>query len=921
MRNVRRADVLTAALHRLEPGVWRRGGEGKRAAAERLRRSISVTREGTGNEFSVGILVPDAEAAAEMANAVAASVIDYSSQEQRAGDGKRLAALSEEQERVQSAIEEDRIELEAMKTQAGHAADGGAANAQQTGDLAVDIARLENRGASADTELRDVKLEESAPEPVFPIAAATPPEQAARFGVARNATMFAMGGLLVGILAAVAARKRDPKIYTAADVEEVLGSAPMAQLPDFTEVPDQAAGEFVLRLAAAIEYACRQGKLRSCVFTGTGPGVGVTTVATRVREALEAMGRATVLMDAPGLPFPVSRASSAGSGLPEAQTLLATQKGDEPTAMVQQTAQEIEAQAESLVLTDTAPLAVSAETEYLARIAGFAIVVIESGVTTRGQLEEAAATLQRLDVAAGYVLNRVALDKTDRAFRLPVRAVEEDLHSHKSSSAEGTASDGSEEAESTPADGQSSEQTAALGQIEPIGPEPAEMGTPAFPAPAVPEREDLAAAGLSTPTLPEPDVVVGGQLLLETVSEPEDVAANDLPTPTVSEPEDVVAAAVSTPVVPAPEDVVANALPAPTDPELDEVVGAQSLPETVSEPEDVAANDVPTPAAPEPEEVVADHLPAPDEVAADHLPTPAVPEPDDMIEAHLSPSAIPERNDLAAAPHSLPVVPEWSPFPAAPARIIAGAPSKAKSRKPGYSATDDPSEMPWWLADLFPQSDEPRPVAPPKPAVFHMPQPASTPPQPSPAAPKPRLEPPPAQSWATPAQSWEHVASEFGKARPAPVGADLTTGLKAGTSREKVREAESGETLSGLASRLSGLRSLLLGLGKKDREESKEPAEKDAETVREPDPARNRPGYARLITPDPSPAPPAGSSVGIHSPKQEATAPEFLPPKPWVEATEKDNLQENGSRDIRDRVEKQDGVPIVPSWRGPNEKK
>ena len=70
----------------------------------------------------------------------------------------------------------------------------------------------------------------------------------------------------------------------------------------------------------------------------------------------------------------------------------------------------------------------AAETEYLARFVDATIIVIESGVTTRAQLREAAATLQRLDVASvGFVLNRVTLEKADPSFRHSVQVTEKYL--------------------------------------------------------------------------------------------------------------------------------------------------------------------------------------------------------------------------------------------------------------------------------------------------------------------------------------------------------------------------------------------------------------------------------------------------------------------------------------------------------------
>jgi Mrp family chromosome partitioning ATPase len=143
------------------------------------------------------------------------------------------------------------------------------------------------------------------------------------------------------------------------------------------------------------------------------------------------MGRPTVLVDASGAP-----AAEIHSSLPRAQDvpgLVPVERATRPSALLQQMAEESETQEESLVLTDTAPLPVSAETEYLARFVDFAIIVIESGKTTRRELREAAITLQRLDVAAvGFVLNRVGLAKADPAFRASVQAIEKHLEAQAS---------------------------------------------------------------------------------------------------------------------------------------------------------------------------------------------------------------------------------------------------------------------------------------------------------------------------------------------------------------------------------------------------------------------------------------------------------------------------------------------------------
>ncbi len=324
--------------------------------------------------------------------------------------------------------------LNAQLAQLTVAAGGATSMMQRASDLAIDINRLQNRFTTVDEEWRNLTLEESAPGSAFLSAPAMPPADPAVMGKLRNTGLLAFAGLFLGMLAAVVAHKMDPRVYIASDVERVLGYTPMAQLPDFYEVAAGVSEEHLLRLAASIEHARKQGNLKSCIFTGTGPGTGVTTLIGKVRDLLEAMGKPTMLVDATGTAAGVAEDSE--DGLPGTQALVAQQRGSRQSALLKQLADESKTQGEGLVLTDTAPLALSAETEYLARFVDCAIVVVQSGVTTRAQLRGVAATLQKLDVAAvGFVLNRVGLEKADPAFRLSVRAIEEHLDTRSGSMA------------------------------------------------------------------------------------------------------------------------------------------------------------------------------------------------------------------------------------------------------------------------------------------------------------------------------------------------------------------------------------------------------------------------------------------------------------------------------------------------------
>jgi uncharacterized protein involved in exopolysaccharide biosynthesis/Mrp family chromosome partitioning ATPase len=391
-------------------------------------------------------------------------------------------------------------QLNAQLRQLTAAAGNATSKLQRASDLVTDITRLQARYATVDEQWRNLMLEDGALGSAFVTTPAVPPLHLAKSGVLRNAVAIVLAGLIFGLMAAVVSHKIDPRIYIAADVEQELGYAPLAQLPDFYEVSDGVAEEHLLRLSTAIEYARKQGNLKSFIFTGTGPGTGVTTLVTRVREMLEAMGRATVLVDASGTPHPAPRSNSAEqqeAGQP-GQGLATTQRPSRSSALVQQMAEETETQEESLVLTDTAPLVVSAETEYLVRFVDCAIVVIESGVTTRTQLRDIATALQRLDVGTvGFVLNRVGLEKADPAFRLSVRAIEDHLDAQSRSQARRTVRSQPPAVEETPAQQQTPAKFAADAAPWPAVSWPI-AETPVSPAPIMAQEQ------LFVPTQPSP---------------------------------------------------------------------------------------------------------------------------------------------------------------------------------------------------------------------------------------------------------------------------------------------------------------------------------------------------------------------------------------------------------------------------------
>jgi hypothetical protein len=249
-------------------------------------------------------------------------------------------------------------------------------------------------------------------------------------------------------------------------------------LPDFDEVSDGVVGEQVLRLSAAIEQVGKQGGMRSCIFTGATPGTGVTTLARRVRDTLVTIGKPTVLLDASGGSGLAAHESGGMSPLNQSLEEPATQSGNRSTALLKQVEDQVTHQ-DGLVLTDTAPLTISAETERLVRSVDCTIVVIESGVTTRAQLRATARTLQRLEAGAvGIVLNRVGLAKADPAFRRSIEDIERHVRAHGISSSLRPEPSGQIAEEPAAVTDLTISETHVRKDAEPLAPEPAPEGAP-----------------------------------------------------------------------------------------------------------------------------------------------------------------------------------------------------------------------------------------------------------------------------------------------------------------------------------------------------------------------------------------------------------------------------------------------------------
>jgi uncharacterized protein involved in exopolysaccharide biosynthesis len=729
---------------------------------------------------------------------------------------------------------------------------------QRSSDLAADITRLQTRYAAVDEQWHNLMLEDNAPAAAYQVSPAVPPVGRSKSGVLRNAFLIVLAGLFAGVLTAIAAHKLDPRIYIGADVEHVLGYAPLALLPDFNEVSEGAAEEYLLRLASAIEHGRKQGNLKNCIFTGTSPGTGVSTLVRRVRGMLEAMGRPTVLVDATGAQAPDSRADAPGRE--GALGLVRVQRVSRPTALLQQMAEETEAGEQSLVLADTAPLPVSAETEYMARFVDCAIVVIESGVTTRAQLRETATMLQRLSVGAvGFVLNRVGTAKADSAFRASVEAVEEHL---KAQAAQST---GRTEDQRSYGPGQPAEReelakpftarsnfepevaaaAAAVARFSPPAPAAASTvpGSASGPGHAVP--------GHAVPghAAPEPAVCMASPIISTPVAEAARRFSWPLSTPPVAEPAKIPAA-----------QAVAQQVAEDVKPPVSEEPRVPSGP--------VSASASPFAAA---AKRFSSGLPAGPGVAYPTRPVSAQP-----------------------ASNALPVGPEK---PAAAGASTAATGPETAPVRPAANAVPD---VPWWL------SETPRNAEPSRPPVLWQPAKSWTNESRSEDG-----QPTPVANGANPEPKQDRAAEP---PREAASRAKEAPGVEAAPANHEAWRSDKQDAPATRSSRLSGLRNLLFVLGVKNGRREEEPGDhNDPDAESSFDQRTERQSFERTVL---EAQEHAERNIGGASPRLVTAPPEFLPPKPIVIQFDKGDARVGESSTRQDRRASADGVEILPSKHG-----
>ena len=317
---------------------------------------------------------------------------------------------------------------------------------QRAQEIQAKLTNLQTRYTAVDDRISQLQLESSSPGSVHLFSPAMPPLGPEKSKIKMLLILIFPFSVILGVLTAVALDLLDPHIYTATDVEAVLGFAPIGMLYDDREVTQIVFDECALRMAAGIDHAARQAGARTFVVTAVNSGAGTTSIIENLGSMLAKLGRKTLVIDPSGNSEPVAFVTF-GADLqkrpisfpdpsvvnPSVTTELQTTKSGRPSlparvaplnGFVFESFQSLSAEYD-IVLIDAAPLLISAETEYLARMADVTVLVSEAGKTHKRWLTRAARLLERLGVAgAAAVVNKVNPTRVEEALKHDLREFE-----------------------------------------------------------------------------------------------------------------------------------------------------------------------------------------------------------------------------------------------------------------------------------------------------------------------------------------------------------------------------------------------------------------------------------------------------------------------------------------------------------------
>ncbi len=342
-------------------------------------------------------------------------------------------------------------------------ATGSAGRFQEAQQVQEDTENLQKGLAAIDERMRQLAVDSGAPGSIHLLSPGMVPTAPNRNKTVILAAILLLLSVGASVGSAVAFDYFDPHVYGAEDVKQVMGFPPLGMLLDHDHFSVEVSQQYLLRLAAAVHHAVRASGARTFLFTATEPESGTTTLVEKVARQLRSLNMRTLTIAATNVDGKITYVSTATQAepgkdgnresggrdsqgtVPAGSTLndklvrqqpgplaLNVHVGEPSNTMfsgsfVAQILNEHQNDYD-VVLIDGGPILISADAEYLARIADGTVIVTQSGRTTRNQLRRSASLLEKLHVpGVAVVLNRITPERADAALRQDIQDFQQQL--------------------------------------------------------------------------------------------------------------------------------------------------------------------------------------------------------------------------------------------------------------------------------------------------------------------------------------------------------------------------------------------------------------------------------------------------------------------------------------------------------------
>jgi polysaccharide biosynthesis transport protein len=309
-------------------------------------------------------------------------------------------------------------------------------------ELGPEIESLQKSLEAIDNRIADLALESSSPGTIHVSSKALTPGSPERSKLPLYTLAVLMFSFIVATTVPPTMDLLDHRIYTPRDVENVVGFHPIGVLVDEDRFSGEVAGEYYFRLAAGIDHAVRSSGARIFLFTSAAHGAGTSTVVRKLSETLRSLHLRTRTMTATASgeldlfsnddsqlphnkcnrPDDFLHGASTATNIAYNHPRYQLERDVPPPNWVEQTLNRA-ALDYDVVLIDAQPMPVSAQTEYLARLADATVLVVKARGTTRQDLECTARVLERIEVAGvAVILNKIRVDRADGALKKALRS-------------------------------------------------------------------------------------------------------------------------------------------------------------------------------------------------------------------------------------------------------------------------------------------------------------------------------------------------------------------------------------------------------------------------------------------------------------------------------------------------------------------